>query len=138
MTISAISTDKSPASIGPYSQGVRAGDFVYISGQLPINPATGFIEAQEATGQMSQCVANVEAVLMAAGLSLANVVKATIYLTDIADFGDVNDEYAAHFNVRPLPARCTIQVGALPGRAKVEIDAIAYSPGRDSTSLAST
>jgi len=127
MTITAITTDKAPAAIGPYSQGVRVGDFIYISGQLPINPATGFIEAQEATGQAVQCIANVEAVLAAAGLSLANVVKATIYLTDIAEFGFVNDEYEACFTTRPLPARCTVQVSALPGGAKVEIDAIAHA-----------
>jgi len=127
MSITAISTEKAPAVIGPYSQGVQVGDFVYVSGQLPINPATGFIEAQEATGQAVQCIANIEAILVAAGLSLANVVKTTIYLTDIAEFGFVNDEYEACFTTRPLPARSTVEISALPGGAKVEIDATAYA-----------
>ena len=127
MSITSISTDKAPAAIGPYSQAVRVGDFVYVSGQLPINPATGYIEAQEATGQAVQCIANIEAILVADGLSLSNVVKATIYLTDIAEFGFVNAEYEACFTTRPLPARCTVQVAALPGGAKVEIDAIAHA-----------
>lgn len=127
MTISVITTDQAPVAIGPYSQAVRAGDFVHISGQLPINPTTGFIEAQEAAGQATQSIDNIEAILNAAGLGLANVVKTTIYLTDIADFGFVNDAYTARFTTIPLPARVTVEVAALPGGAHVEIDAIAYA-----------
>ncbi|MCL2736867.1 MAG: Rid family detoxifying hydrolase [Propionibacteriaceae bacterium] len=122
----AIATDQAPAAIGPYSQAVRAGDFIYISGQLPINPAVGAIEAEDAAGQAAQAIDNLEAILREAGHSLANIVKATVFLTDIADFAAVNQVYAARFTSDPKPARAAFQVSALPAGAAVEIEAVAY------------
>jgi len=127
MTTQKIATSEAPAAIGPYSQAVRAGDFVYVSGQLPINPATGAIEARDAAGQAAQSIANIEAVLAAAGLGLANVVKTIVYLADIADFAEVNQVYAGRFTSEPLPARAAFQVAALPAEAQVEIEAVAYA-----------
>jgi len=123
----AIATTKAPAAIGPYSQAVRAGDFVYVSGQLPINSATGTIEAEGAAGQAAQSIANIEAILTAAGLTLADVVKTTVFLADIADFVSVNQVYANRFTSVPLPARAAFQVAALPSGARVEIEAVAYA-----------
>ncbi len=120
-----IKTTNAPAAVGPYSQAVRAGGFVFLSGQLGINPASGQIEAQDAAGQTKQVMANLQAVLEAAGLSMANVVRTTIYLTDIADFGAVNEVYGSYFTAGVMPARATLQVAALPKGGKVEIDAIA-------------
>ena len=127
MTTQAIVTSEAPAAIGPYSQAVRAGDFVYVSGQLPINPATGAIEARDAAGQAAQSIANIEAILAAAGLGLDNVVKTVVYLADIADFAEVNKVYAGRFTSEPLPARAAFQVAALPAEAQVEIEAVAYA-----------
>ena len=124
-----ISTSNAPGAIGPYSQGVRAGAFVYVSGQLPINPATGAIEAATAADQARQAISNIEAILRAAGLGLENVVKATVLLADIADFAAVNEEYAARFTGPVLPARAAYQVAALPMGARIEIEAIAWDPG---------
>jgi len=125
----AVATDQAPKAIGPYSQGVRAGAFVYVSGQLPINPATGAIEAATAADQARQAISNIEAILRAAGLGLENVVKATVLLADIADFAAVNEEYAARFTGPVLPARAAYQVAALPMGARIEIEAIAWDPG---------
>ncbi|MDR0285726.1 MAG: Rid family detoxifying hydrolase [Propionibacteriaceae bacterium] len=124
----AIATDQAPAAIGPYSQAVRAGNFVYVSGQIPINPAIGKIEATDVVGQAAQVITNLAAILAAAGLGLGNVVKTTVYLTDIADFAAVNEVYASRFTTSPLPARAAFQVVALPAGAKVEIEAVAYDP----------
>ena len=123
---SAVSTADAPAAIGPYSQAVRAGRFVYVSGQLPIDPATGSIDAQEAAGQALQSIANIESILKAAGLGLADVVKTTVLLADIADFDAVNKVYATRFTGPVLPARAAYQVAALPKAALVEIEAIAF------------
>jgi len=120
-----ISTRNAPAAIGPYSQGVDTGALVFCSGQIPIDPATGQIEAQDVAGQTEQVISNLEAVLAQANLSLADVVKTTVFLTDIADFATVNEVYARRFTGPVLPARSAIQVAALPKAALVEIEAIA-------------
>jgi len=120
-----ISTRNAPAAIGPYSQAVDTGTLVFCSGQIPINPATGQIDAQDVAEQTEQVISNLEAVLAEANLSLTNVVKTTVFLTDIADFTVVNEVYARRFTGPVLPARSAIQVAALPKAALVEIEAIA-------------
>ncbi|MBQ8200782.1 MAG: RidA family protein [Clostridia bacterium] len=119
-----LSTTKAPAAIGPYSQGVQAGNTVYVSGQLCFIPETG--ELLEGTvGEMTtQCMKNIEAILAEAGCTLADVVKTTIYLKDLNDFAEVNAAYGAFFPSNP-PARACVQVAKLPRDGKVEIEAIA-------------
>lgn len=118
-----ISTPNAPAAVGPYSQAVEAGGVLYISGQLPLNPATG--KAPEGVEQQTaQCLKNIEAILTAAGYSKTDVVKSTVLLTDIADFGAMNGIYAAFYDTNP-PARVAYQVAALPLGASVEIETIA-------------
>ena len=119
----AVSTKNAPAAIGPYSQAVRSGDTIYVSGQLPIDPATGAMP-EDVAAQAKQSLANVKAVLEAAGSSMEKVVKTTIFLADIADFAAVNEVYAAAFP-QPCPARSCFAVAALPKSAKIEIEAIA-------------
>ena len=118
-----IHTSKAPAAIGPYSQGNRAGDTVYLSGQLGINPADGKLP-ETATEQAEQSLKNIENLLAASGATTDNVVKTTVLLADIADFAAVNEVYAQHFEA-PFPARSAFQVAALPAGALVEIEAIA-------------
>jgi len=113
-----------PAAIGPYSQAIDAGDFVFLSGQVPIDPATGELVPGDITAQTERVLDNLAAVLDAAGVGFANVVKTTIYLMDLGDFAAVNATYAKRFSDAP-PARATVQVSALPKGARVEIDAIA-------------
>jgi 2-iminobutanoate/2-iminopropanoate deaminase len=120
-----IATPNAPAAIGPYSQAISTGALVFCSGQIPINPATGDIEAEGAAAQAEQVISNIEAILAATGLGLANVVKTTVFLADMADFATVNEVYAARFDTDPLPARSTFQVTALPKGALVEIEATA-------------
>ena len=120
-----IKTANAPAAVGPYSQAVKVGGFLFVSGQLGIDPASGHIEADDAAGQAKQVMANLQAVLQAAGLSMASVVRTTIYLADISDFAEVNEVYGAYFTTGVMPARATVQVGALPKGGMVEIDAIA-------------
>ena len=119
-----VSTSEAPAAIGPYSQAVKANGFVFVSGQIPIDPATGSFAAEDVVGQTRQCLVNLSAILKAAGSSLEKVVKATVYLQDINDFAAVNEEYAAFFTNEP-PARAAFGVAALPKGALVEIEAIA-------------
>lgn len=119
-----IETSAAPAAIGPYSQAIKANGFLFISGQIPINPETGQMTAVEAVAQTKQVMQNLSAILNAEGLSFNEVVKTTIFLTDLADFARVNETYAAYFESAP-PARSTVQVAALPKGAKVEIEAIA-------------
>lgn len=121
-----IHTDRAPAALGPYSQAIRAGDFVFASGQLGLDPATGDLRAGVAA-QAEQALDNLATVLEAAGASLAHVVKTTIFLADMADFGTVNAIYGARFGDTP-PARSTVQVAALPKGGLVEIEMIAYAP----------
>ena len=118
-----IQTEHAPAAIGPYSQAVRAGGAVFVSGQLPLHPETGKIAA-DITGQATQALANLRAVLKAAGCEMRDVVKTTIYLSDLEDFDAVNKVYADFF-ADIYPARAAVGVAALPKGARVEIDAIA-------------
>jgi 2-iminobutanoate/2-iminopropanoate deaminase len=119
---SIVSTPNAPAAIGPYSQAVRAGQLVFLSGQIPLHPQTGeMVGGDDVEAQTEQVMQNLEAVLKAAGSSFAQVVKATIFLTDLGDFAIVNRVYGARFASAP-PARATVQVAALPRGAKVEIE----------------
>jgi 2-iminobutanoate/2-iminopropanoate deaminase len=113
-----------PKPIGPYTQAMRAGDFVFISGQIGIDPASGKITAADAAGQTAQVLKNIRAILTAAGLTAAHVVKTTIFLANMDDFAKVNEAYGEFFDEDP-PARSTIQVARLPLNALVEIEAIA-------------
>lgn len=121
-----IQTDGAPAAIGPYSQAVAvpAGRMVFLSGQIPLDPKTGQIVEGDITAQTERVMKNLEAVLAKSGATFANVVRCGIFLTDLNDFGKVNDVYAKSFPSNP-PARATVQVAALPRGSKVEIDAIA-------------
>ena len=118
-----ISTDKAPGAIGPYSQAIDAGAFVFISGQIPVNPATGEIP-EGITAQATQSLANVKAILEAAGLTLDNVVKTTVFLADMSLFGPMNEVYASVFTA-PFPARSAVAVKELPKQVLVEIEVIA-------------
>jgi 2-iminobutanoate/2-iminopropanoate deaminase len=120
---SIINTDDAPEAIGPYSQAVRHGDLLFCSGQIPLDPSTGELVKLDAAGQARRCLENLEAVCRAAGARLADAVRCTVYLTDMADFARVNDVYAEFFAGDP-PARVAIQAAALPRGADVEIDAI--------------
>lgn len=119
-----ISTEQAPAAVGPYSQAVKAGDTVYCSGQIPIDPATGTLVDGPADVQARRAILNLRAVLQAAGGDLANVVKTTVFLADISDFAAVNDVYAELFGAAK-PARSCLAAAALPKGAKIEIEAIA-------------
>ena len=123
MSRSIIATDQAPAAIGPYSQAVRAGDTVYFSGQIPLDPATGGLVAGDITAQTRRVFDNLAAVAKAAGGSLAQIVRVGIYVTDLANFAAVNAVMAEYFQ-QPYPARSTIEVSALPKAAQVEVDAI--------------
>ena len=118
-----IHTDKAPAAVGPYSQAIAAGDTLYLSGQIAIDPAAGRIVATDIAGQAEQCCRNVEAVLAAAGASMADVVKTTCFLADIADFKAFSEVYAKHFVSKP--ARSCVAVKDLPAGALCEVEATA-------------
>lgn len=120
-------TPNVPAAVGPYSQAVRAGGFLFCSGQIPINPATGKIEATEVEGQARQVLANIQALLIAQNLDLSRVVKATVFLTSMADFPKVNPIYDAAFHGHK-PARSTVAVAGLPLGALIEIEVIVELP----------
>jgi 2-iminobutanoate/2-iminopropanoate deaminase len=125
---SVVATPDAPAAIGPYSQAVKAGNFVFLSGQIPLDPQSGqMIGGDDVEAQAVQVMKNLEAVLKAANSSFAQVVKATIFLTDLGDFAIVNKIYGAHFEGVLPPARATVQVAALPRGAKVEIELIALT-----------
>lgn len=119
----AIATPNAPAAIGPYAQAVRCGDTVYLSGQIPLDPATGELVSGDITRETRRVFDNLGAVLAAAGGSFAQVARVGIYLTDLADFAAVNAVMAEYFDA-PYPARATVQVAALPKGARVEIDAV--------------
>jgi 2-iminobutanoate/2-iminopropanoate deaminase len=121
-----VSTNKAPAAIGPYSQAIVAGGFVFISGQIPLHPATGQIVDGGIESQTRQVLDNLAAILETTGATWDRVVRATIYLTDLADFAAVNQLYAERFSAAP-PARSTLQVAALPRGSKIEIDLIALA-----------
>jgi 2-iminobutanoate/2-iminopropanoate deaminase len=119
-----ISTDKAPKAIGPYSQGVKAGGMVFFSGQIPIDPLTGEMVGGNLAEQTHRVMENIAAMLAAAGLDFSDVVKSTIYLTDIAGFATVNEVYGRRFPESP-PARSTVEVKGLPRGAGVEIEVVA-------------
>ncbi len=125
MSLQAIASSEAPAAIGPYSQAVKAGDTLFVSGQLPIDPKTGAFAGDDVAAQTRQSLANIRAILSQAGMTMRNVVKTTVFLADIADFGAMNEVYAEFFT-EPYPARAAFQVAALPKAAKVEIECIAH------------
>ncbi len=127
MSHQVVSTTTAPAAVGPYSQAIAAGELVFCSGQIGLDPATGTLVEGGVEAEAERALRNLAAVLDAAGLGLADVVKATIFLADIADFGAVNAVYA-RFMPDPPPARTTVAVAALPRGARVEIEAIAARP----------
>ena len=125
MTINTIATPKAPAAIGPYSQAVKAGNLVFISGQLPIDPETGTMVEGDIKEKTHRVMQNLRAICEAAGAGLDSVVKTTIYLTDLSQFKAVNETYGEYFADNP-PARVTVQVAALPLDSQIEIDAVVY------------
>lgn len=120
----ALHTEKAPAAIGPYSQAIEAGGMVFASGQLPVDPATGEFAPGGIKEQTRQSLTNAASILAEAGLSLANVVKTTVFLADMADFAAMNEVYATFFS-EPYPARSAVAVKALPKGAMVEIECVA-------------
>ena len=118
-----LATDQAPAAIGPYSQGIAAGETVYVSGQLPLDPATGAFPKGIAA-QTAQSLKNIQAILAQQGMTLANVVKTTVFLADINDFAEMNKVYGEFFT-QPYPARSAVQVAKLPKDAPLEIECIA-------------
>lgn len=118
-----ISTENAPAAIGPYSQALDMGSAVFVSGQIPVNPATGEM-APDVRAQAAQSLANLKSILSEAGLGMENVIKTTVFLSDLNDFAEVNEVYAAFFS-EPYPARSCVQVAAIPKGAKLEIECIA-------------
>ena len=119
-----IATNKAPAAIGPYSQAVWAGDFLYLSGMMPIDPATGALEPADIAAQAARIMKNIEAVLSEAGLTQENVVKTTCFLSDMANFAAFNEVYGAYFTSKP--ARSCVAVRELPKGALAEVEVIAY------------
>ncbi len=120
----AVTSDQAPAAIGPYSQAIKAGSLLFVSGQIPLDPATGAMIDGDIAAQTHRVFANLQAILEAAGASFANVVRTTVYLADMNDFATVNEIYGTYFS-SPAPARATVQAARLPRDARVEIDVIA-------------
>jgi len=127
MSRQVIATPKAPAAVGPYSQAIKANGFVFTAGQLGLDPATGKLVEGDVTDQARQALKNLQAILEAAGSSLEQVVKVTVFLKDINDFKRVNEVYAEFFTSQP-PARSAVQVAALPLGGLVEIEAVAVAP----------
>lgn len=123
--VKSIYTDKAPAAIGPYSQAIQAGDFLYVSGQIGINPETGDV-AKGIEAQTKQVLQNLQAILTKAETSFSDVVKFTIYITSMDNFATVNDIYGAYLD-KPYPARATVEVSRLPKDVLVEMDATVYT-----------
>lgn len=119
-----ISTSGAPAAIGPYSQGIAVGNLIFLSGQIPLDPKTGNTVGETAAEQTKQVLQNISAILKESGVTPADVVKTTIFTTDLSQFGAINEVYGEFFNIDP-PARSTVQVAALPKGALVEIEVIA-------------
>ena len=124
-----ISTSDAPAAIGPYSQAIRSGDFLFCSGQIPLDPKSGQMVSDDIAAQTRRVLDNISGVLKSEGLSLGNVLKTTIFLTDLGNFQIVNEIYGSYFSSEP-PARSTVQVSALPKGAKIEIEVIALRKSR--------
>ncbi len=120
-----ISTAKAPAAVGPYSQAIETGDFLFLSGQIPLVPETGLLVSEKIGDQTEQVMKNMRAVCEAAGGSLSKIVKCTVFMTDLSQFQTMNEIYARHFGDHK-PARSTVQVAALPRGSAVEIEAIMY------------
>lgn len=120
-----INTQAAPEPIGPYNQAIQAGDLLFISGQIPVDPATGQLVAGDISRETHQVMKNLRAILKEAGLDFPNVVKSTIFVTDLANFGIVNEIYGQYFAQSQFPARETVQVAALPKGVQVEISMIA-------------
>jgi 2-iminobutanoate/2-iminopropanoate deaminase len=123
---SAVSSPKAPKAIGPYSPAIRAGSLLFVSGQVPIDPATGNMIEGDIAAQTRRVLDNVGALLEAGGVSFANVVRTTVFLADMNDFAEVNQVYGQYFS-EPYPARATVQVARLPKDSRVEIDVIAVT-----------
>jgi 2-iminobutanoate/2-iminopropanoate deaminase len=121
-----IATPDAPAAVGPYSQAVAVDGTLFCAGQIPLDPATGEMVSGDVTAQTGRVCANIAAVLQANGMNFSHVVKTTVFLTDMANFGAMNAVYAKHFT-EPFPARSTVAVAALPRGAEVEIEVIAMS-----------
>lgn len=119
-----INTQEAPAAVGPYSQAVRTGNLLFVSGQIPLDPVSGDVVGSNVQEQTRQVLSNLEKVLQAAGASLANVVKTTVFIRDMSEFPLVNEVYAAFFKADP-PARACVEVSALPKGVSVEIEAVA-------------
>jgi 2-iminobutanoate/2-iminopropanoate deaminase len=128
MSKTVIATDLAPQAVGAYSQAVRANGFVFLSGQIPLDPASGLLVEGDVSVQARRVMENLGAVLRAAGSSFDQVVKSTIYLADMSDFPAVNQIYGEYFKGEIKPARATVAVAALPRAARVEIDMIALAP----------
>ncbi|MBP2638736.1 MAG: ridA [Firmicutes bacterium] len=122
---SVVTTDKAPAAIGPYSQAIKAGSFMFISGQIPVDPATGTVVSGGVAAQTKKVLDNITAILKSENLNLGNVVKTTVFLTDMNDFQTVNQVYGEYFS-QDAPARGCVQVARLPKDVSVEIEAIAH------------
>ncbi len=122
----AISTDKAPQAIGPYSQAIQVGEFLFLSGQIPLDPSTGEMDREDIQGQTRRVMENLKAVLESQGLTMESIVKTTIFLTDMGNFAKVNEIYGGYFSEYP-PARSTVQVSNLPRGAAIEIEAIAVA-----------
>lgn len=123
----AIAAPDAPTAIGPYSPAIRAGNLVFLSGQIPVDPATGALVAGDITAQTDRVMRNLAALLRAAGLGFEHVVRTTVFLADLGDFAAMNEQYA-QFVADPPPARATVQVSRLPRDVRIEIDAIAVAP----------
>jgi len=124
--IQTVQTDQAPAPVGPYSQAVVAqGKTLYLAGQIPLNPASGAIESEDAAEQTRQCLRNIGAILKAAGGDYGSLAKVTVYTTDIGEFAAINRAYAEFFAAGRYPARVVVEVSALPRSARVEIEAVA-------------
>lgn len=125
--IQEVHTNDAPGAVGPFSQAIKVGNLLFVSGQLPIDPATGEFNSDDAIAQADQCLKNLAAIAAAAGTSLANTVKTTVLLTDLGQFAEINKVYAGFF-AKPYPARACYEVAALPKGAKVEIEAVIAIP----------
>jgi 2-iminobutanoate/2-iminopropanoate deaminase len=124
MELNVVKTDRAPAAIGPYSQAVSVGGFIYTSGQIPINPATGLIDARDIDSQARQVLENLKNVLEAAGSGLSKVIKTTVFIKDMNDFAKINEIYSSFFS-GPYPARSCVEVARLPKDVLIEMEAVA-------------
>ena len=125
-----ISVTTAPAAVGPYSQGIKAGGFIFLSGQIPLDPHSGEVVGADVAAQTEQVIRNIAAILDASGSGLYQVVKSTVFLKNMGDFAAMNEVYSRHFAFEP-PARSTVEVARLPKDVLVEIECVAYSPVRE-------